>query len=82
MFEQAEGTLHKIAGRVQDAVGGATGDRSLQLEGKARQAAGSVEQTAGEAMAALRDSAGRNPVLAAAVVAGAAFLIGAALARR
>jgi uncharacterized protein YjbJ (UPF0337 family) len=82
MFEQAEGTFHKIAGHVQDAVGGATGDRSLQFEGKARQVAGSVEQTAGEALAVLRDSASRNPVLATAVVAGAVFLIGAALARR
>ncbi len=82
MLEQAEGTFHKIAGRVQDAIGGAAGDRSLQLEGKARQAAGSVEQTAAEAVDVLRDAVSRNPVLAAAVLAGALFLVGAALARR
>ncbi|CAN7162028.1 CsbD family protein [Pseudorhodoferax sp. LjRoot39] len=82
MLEQAEGTFHKIAGRVQDAVGGAAGDRALQLEGKARQAAGSVEQAAGEALDLLRDSASKNPLLVTALVAGAAFLIGTALARR
>nr|WP_186329723.1 CsbD family protein [Variovorax boronicumulans] len=82
MLEQAEGTLHKIAGRVQDAVGGATSDRALQLEGKARQVAGGVQQAAGQALDLVRDSAGKNPFLVTALVAGLAFLIGTALVRR
>ena len=37
---QLDGTMKDAAGKVQDAVGGLTGDVELQAEGKARQLAG------------------------------------------
>ena len=82
MFEKAEGTLQNIAGHVQDAVGGATGDTSVQAEGKARQLAGKAQQTYGDVLNQVRESAVTNPVGTIAVAAGAGFLLGALLSRR
>lgn len=82
MFEKAEGTLQNIAGRVQDAVGGATGDTSTQVEGKARQLAGKAQQSYGDVLNQVRESAVTNPVGTLAVVAGAGFLLGALWAKR
>lgn len=82
MFEKTEGTLQNIAGRVQDAVGGATGDTSVQAEGKARQLAGKAQQTYGDVLNQVRESAVSNPVGTIAVAAGAGFVLGALFARR
>jgi uncharacterized protein YjbJ (UPF0337 family) len=77
-----KGSVQDIAGRVQDAVGGATADPGLQVEGKLRQAAGRFQQNYGEVLDQFRESAVRNPALTFAVVAGAAFCLGAFWARR
>ena len=82
MLEKAEGTVQKVAGRVQDAFGAATGDTGTQLEGKARQAAGSVQQGYGEVLNQVRESAVAHPVGTLAVVAGLSFALGALCARR
>ncbi|RZL45105.1 MAG: CsbD family protein [Variovorax sp.] len=82
MFEKTEGTLQNIAGRVQDAVGGATGDTSVQAEGKARQLAGKAQQTYGDVLNQVRESAVSNPVGTIAVAAGAGFVLGALFSRR
>jgi uncharacterized protein YjbJ (UPF0337 family) len=80
--ETIKGSLQDIAGRVQDAVGGATNDPSLQVEGKLRKATGRLQQNYGEVLDQFRESAVRNPALTLAVVAGAAFCLGAYWARR
>jgi len=82
MFERAEGTMQNIAGRVQDAFGAATGDTGTQLEGKARQAAGRAQQSYGQLLDQVRESAVTNPLGTLAVVAGVGFVLGAIWARR
>lgn len=82
MFEKAEGTVQNIAGRIQDAVGAATGDSSTQLEGKTRQLAGKAQQSYGDVLNQVRESAVTNPVATLAVVAGAGFILGALWAKR
>ena len=39
-----EGTLRSMGGKVQDAVGGLTGDTSMQASGKVNEAAGSAQE--------------------------------------
>jgi uncharacterized protein YjbJ (UPF0337 family) len=45
----AEGKTSDLKGKVKDAVGGLTGDTSLQAEGKMDQAKGKVQDTFGKA---------------------------------
>lgn len=82
MFEKAEGTAQNIVGRIQDAVGAATGDTSAQLEGKSRQLAGKAQQTYGDVLNHFRESAVTNPVGTMALVGGIGFVLGALWARR
>lgn len=44
-----EGKVDKAKGHIKDAVGGLTGDSSLQAEGKIDQAKGAVKDTFGKA---------------------------------
>ena len=81
MFEKAEGAVQNFAGKIQDAVGGATGDSSTQLEGKTRQLTGKAQQSYGEVLDQVRESAVTNPVATVAVVAGIGFVLGALWAR-
>lgn len=82
MFEKAEGTVQNIAGRIQDAVGAATGDKSMQAEGKTRQLAGKAQQSYGDVLNLVRESAVTNPLATVAVAAGVGLIVGALLARR
>lgn len=82
MIEKAEGTFQNVAGKVEDAVGGLTGDIGTQAKGKIRQAAGKAQQTYGDAVDGLRDAATSNPIATLAVVAGVSFLLGALWSRR
>lgn len=82
MFERTEGAMQNIAGKIQDAVGGATGDVGTQIEGKARQVAGRTQQGYGEVLAQLRSAARSNPIATLAVVAGVSFVAGSLWARR
>ena len=77
MFEQTEGTVKNVAGKIQDAFGAATGDAGQQAEGKARQIAGKAQETYGEVLNQVRESAVSNPMATVAVVAGVGFLLGA-----
>ena len=47
---KVEGTVRDAAGKVQDAVGGLTGDAKTQVEGKARQVYGQAQANYGDAM--------------------------------
>lgn len=82
MFEQAEGKVQEIAGKVQDAVGGAAGNADLQAEGKLRQAAGKVQQGYGAVLDNLREAAITSPLTTIAVVATVGFIAGALWSRR
>ena len=75
------GAARDFGGRVQDAVGGLTGDASAQVKGKWNQAAGKVQRTFGEASDELRDNVTSSPLLALAIVGGVGFALGF-LARR
>lgn len=55
--DRVEGAFRNVAGKVQDAVGGLTGDAKTQIEGKASQVAGKVQRAYGEAADQARDIA-------------------------
>ncbi len=76
-----EGMARNLGGKVQDAVGGLTGDASTQAKGKLNQAAGKAQQTFGAAADEIRDNVVDKPLTALAVAAGLFFALGF-LARR
>jgi uncharacterized protein YjbJ (UPF0337 family) len=78
---EIEGAAQELGGRVQDAVGGLTGDASTQAEGKWNQAAGKAQQTFGAAADEIRENVVDKPLTALAVAAGLFFVLGF-LARR
>jgi uncharacterized protein YjbJ (UPF0337 family) len=45
--DRAEGTVDKVKGRLKDAGGAVTGDRSLQAEGRGDQLKGTVKEKKG-----------------------------------
>lgn len=80
--QQVEGTVNKVAGRIQDAAGALTGDADQQAKGKARAAAGDVEAKAGDVIERVRDWAADRPLSAVVITAGVAFLLGRLTANR
>lgn len=56
MDDQVMGVARQGLGRVQDAVGGLTGDAALQGKGKINAAAGAAQQALGEAKSSLLDA--------------------------
>lgn len=78
---EIEGTAREFGGRVQDAIGGLTGDACTQAKGKWNQAAGKAQQTFGDAAEELRENVSNSPLTALAIV-GAACLVLGFLARR
>ena len=56
MNEQVTGVANQGVGRVQDAVGGLTGNADLQAKGKIKEAVGSVQQAFGEAKSSVTDA--------------------------
>ena len=47
--DTVKGTVNKAAGKVQSAVGKATGNKKMEAKGKARQVGGTVQAKAGQA---------------------------------
>ena len=82
MIDQTKGTLKDVAGKAQDAFGGATGDAATQMQGKARQVAGKVQQSYGESVDGLRNVTTSNPITALSVAAGIGFFLGVMWSRR
>jgi uncharacterized protein YjbJ (UPF0337 family) len=78
---QFEGTARDLGGKVQDAVGGLTGDEEMQAKGKVNQFSGQAQKTFGAAKEELQDQVKNQPLTALAIVAGLAFTLGF-LARR
>jgi uncharacterized protein YjbJ (UPF0337 family) len=71
-----EGAARDLGGKVQDAVGGLTGDAEIQAEGKWNQAAGKAQKTFGAAADEIRDNVVDKPLTALAVAAGVFFVLG------
>ncbi|SIQ02222.1 CsbD family protein [Pseudacidovorax sp. RU35E] len=82
MFEQAQGAFQRVAGKAQDALGDVTGDKSMQAEGKAREAQGTLQQSYGQALDEIRETALRHPLGLVGGVAAVSFLLGMICARR
>lgn len=78
---EVEGVAREIGGRVQDAVGGLTGDAATQAKGKWNQAAGAAQKTFGAAADEVRDNVTAQPLTALVLVGAVAFVLGF-LARR
>ncbi|MGF6239997.1 MULTISPECIES: CsbD family protein [Paraburkholderia] len=56
--DQIKGVALKAKGKLNEAVGKATGNRSQELKGGLQQAAGGIRQTFGKAKARIRKSLG------------------------
>ncbi len=69
---QVEGTAQDLGGKVKDAVGGLTGDTSLQAEGKADQGIGQLKAFGDKAV----DFAKKQPLLAAGITLVVGVLLG------
>jgi uncharacterized protein YjbJ (UPF0337 family) len=82
MLDQAKGIAEDVAGKAQDAFGGATGDVATQIEGKIRQGVGKAQKSFGEVVSRFSDAAASNPAATLAVVAGLGFLLGVLWSRR
>lgn len=77
-----EGGMNNAGGRIEDAVGGLTGDAKLQAQGKYRQARGQAQQSYGQMMDDVRDYATTNPIGAMLAAAGVGMILGMFLVRR
>jgi uncharacterized protein YjbJ (UPF0337 family) len=78
---EVEGTVRDLGGKVQDAVGGLTGDAKIQAEGKLNQAYGKAQKTFGAAAEEIRDNVTNQPLTAIMIVGALGALLGF-LARR
>lgn len=78
-----EGAARNFGGKIQDAVGGLTGNAETQLRGKANQAAGRVQNAMGSAADEARDLAEHlsdavrdQPLQALGLAMGVGLLLG------
>ena len=77
-----EGLLRNLAGRLQDAVGGLTGDTATQARGKANEAAGQLQDGYGQVLDYVERVASSRPLMAVGIGMGIGFVLGVAVARR
>ena len=77
-----EGTLRNLGGKVQDAVGGLTGDSATQARGKVNEAAGSAQDMYGRAVDEVGEFVTGQPMMAMLAALGAGILLGVIIARR
>jgi uncharacterized protein YjbJ (UPF0337 family) len=84
---RAEGTVRKVAGKVQEGVGRVTGDAKMQIEGTANESDGSaqdlygqVQENASELVRSVGDVVGKfikeQPYTAVAIALGIGWLLG------
>ena len=71
-----EGTARDFGGRIQDAVGGLTGDTSIQAKATWNQVSGKAQRTIGEASDELRSNVSGHPLISLAIVGGVCFVPG------
>lgn len=80
--DQVEGAAQTVVGKVQDAVGGLTGDGSMQAEGKARQAFGTIQRNYGETIDNVREAVVAQPINGVLIAGAVGFVLGAIWARQ
>ena len=73
---EVEGTARDLGGKIQDAVGGLTGDTETQAQGKINQAAGQAQKAIGSLADDLRDNVMDQPLTALAIVGGIGLVLG------
>ncbi len=88
MSEELEGTVNKLGGRAQSAVGDALGDAKTSTEGRIREAAGKIQENYGAAAETVRgfteeltERIHETPLLAVLAAAGVGYLLGRLTAR-
>jgi uncharacterized protein YjbJ (UPF0337 family) len=79
---KVEGTFRNAGGRLQDAVGGLTGDAAMQARGKVNQVAGEAQQAYGDSIERIKDFTVEQPGKALAAALGIGVIIGFALRSR
>ena len=79
---RAEGLGRTVTGRVQDAVGGLTGDNNTQMRGKVNEAAGKAQDMYGQAVDEVKNFTSDQPMAAMLLSVGFGFLLGVLVARR
>jgi len=79
---RVKGAGRRIVGRIESAAGTLGGSVPTELRGRAREAAGEVQQTYGAAVDAARGFAVEQPITALLAAAGVGFLVGLFAARR
>jgi len=73
---EVKGAARNIGGKIQDAVGGLTGDASVQAKGKMNQVSGRTQQTFGAAAEEIREAITSKPLTAFAAFGAACLAIG------
>ena len=76
-----EGTAKDVGGKVQDAVGGLTGDGATQARGKANQASGQAQDMYGQMVDEMTGFAKDQPVAALLSAAGVGIVLGYLLSK-
>jgi uncharacterized protein YjbJ (UPF0337 family) len=79
--KRIEGAAQSFGGKVQDAVGGLTGDLETQARGKANQAVGAAQQTYGHVLDDVRAFASEEPFVALLSAMTLGIVIGFILGR-
>ncbi|MBA6133370.1 MULTISPECIES: CsbD family protein [Pseudomonas] len=79
--EQIEGVAENLAGKAQSAVGRLVEDPALEAEGDARQAAGQVTKTYGDAVDTVTSFVREKPIAALAITAAVTLVISRLLRR-
>jgi uncharacterized protein YjbJ (UPF0337 family) len=77
-----EGSARDIGGKLQDAVGGLTGDTSTQVRGKANQVAGQAQATYDKLADQLQEMTQDQPMTVLISTLGIGLLFGFLLGRR
>lgn len=79
---QFEGTVRHVAGKAEEAVGGAMGDTATEMRGKMRKVAGQAQNAMGDAVEHAREIATEQPLASILLAAGVGFVAGMLVARR
>src|SRR5262249_50694981 len=77
-----DGAMRNMAGKMQETVGNATGDKMTQVRGRLNQAAGQMQQAYGNAVDEARGFTTERPLTAVLAAVGVGFLLGIVAARR
>jgi uncharacterized protein YjbJ (UPF0337 family) len=80
--DRIEGAARNFGGKIEDAVGAVTGDKTTQARGQANRAAGAAQEAYGQAVDGVRDFASEQPFMAILSAMGIGIVIGILLGRR